>query len=86
MSTKNILVTATTFPRWKNDTEPNFVFVLSKLLAKNNKVVTLVPHFYKAKKFEILDGLKIYRFSYFFPSKLQKLCYEGGNFWQFKKI
>jgi len=48
---KKILVVATTFPRWKNDTEPSFVFYLSNLLAKKkHKVVVLVPHFLKAKK------------------------------------
>ena len=86
MSDKNILVTATTFPRWKNDTEPNFVFVLSKLLASHgHKVVALVPHFYKARKYEVIGNVRIYRFSYFFPYKLQKVCYEGGILGNFKK-
>lgn len=79
MAKKNILVTATTFPRWENDTEPNFVFILSRLLANyGHRVVVLVPHFYEAKKFEVMDNVKVYRFSYFFPSKLQKVCYQGG--------
>tara|TARA_Y100000310_G_scaffold345466_1_gene465302 strand:+ start:11797 stop:12999 length:1203 start_codon:yes stop_codon:yes gene_type:complete len=86
MPNKRILVTATTFPRWKNDTEPNFVFVLSKLLASyGHKVTALVPHFHKAKKSEVLDNVKIYRFSYFFPYSLQKLCYEGGIFGNLKR-
>lgn len=86
MPNKNILVTATTFPRWENDTEPNFVFVLSKLLASHgHKVVVLVPHFYKARKYEIMGNVKVYRFSYFFPYKMQKLCYEGGIFGNLKK-
>ena len=75
----NILVTATTFPRWRNDTEPNFVFVLGRLLAAHgHNVVALAPHFYGSRKFEIMGNIKVYRFSYFFPYKLQKLCYEGG--------
>lgn len=86
MRNKNILVTATTFPRWKNDTEPNFVFMLSRLLAGHgNKVVVLAPHFHKARKFEVIDGVRIYRFSYFFPYRLQKVCYEGGIFGNLKK-
>lgn len=86
MPNKNILVTATTFPRWKNDTEPNFVFVLSKLLAGyGHKVVALVPHHYKAKKYEVMGDVKIYRFPYFLPYKLQKLCYEGGIFGNIKR-
>ncbi|MBI2541507.1 glycosyltransferase family 4 protein [Candidatus Woesearchaeota archaeon] len=86
MPNKSILVAATTFPRWKNDTEPNFVFVLSRLLAGyGHKVVVLAPHFHNAKKFEVIDGVRIYRFSYFLPYSLQKVCYEGGIFGNLKK-
>ena len=86
MPNKNILVTATTFPRWENDTEPDFVFVLSKLLASHgHKVVALVPHFHNAKRYEVMGNVKVYRFSYFFPPKMQKLCYEGGIFGNLKK-
>ena len=83
---KNVLVTATTFPRWKNDTEPGFVFTLSNMLAKKGfNVVVLVPHCYNAKKFEIMGNLRVYRFSYFYPASLQKLCYEGGILENLKK-
>ena len=76
---KNVLVTATTFPRWKDDAEPNFVYVLSNLLAKKGYNITvLAPHHYGAKKFEILGNLKVYRFPYFYPLRFQRLCYEGG--------
>jgi len=86
MPNKRILVTATTFPRWKNDTEPNFVFTLSKSLSSyGHKVTALVPHFHKAKKSEVLDNVKIYRFPYFFPYRFQKLCYEGGIFGNLKR-
>jgi len=83
---KNVLVTATTFPRWKNDTEPNFVFKLSSLLSKKDYNITvLVPHHPNAKRFEVMGDLKIYRFPYFHPLKLQKLCYEGGILENIKK-
>ena len=86
MKKGNILVVATTFPRWKNDTEPNFVFVLSRLLSGyGHKVTALAPHFHRAKKYEVIDNVKIRRFSYFIPYKLQKLCYEGGIFGNLKK-
>lgn len=73
-----VLVTATTFPRWKNDTEPEFVFFLSKLLAKHHDTSVLVPHHFGAKKSEYMDKLKVYRFTYFYPARLQRLCYDGG--------
>ncbi|MBO06271.1 MAG: hypothetical protein CMI58_04465 [Parcubacteria group bacterium] len=75
---RNILVTATTFPRWKNDSEPPFVLNLCKELKKSFNVIVLAPHYKKAKKYEIMGGIKIYRFRYFFPVALQKVCYEGG--------
>lgn len=73
-----VLVTATTFPRWKKDTEPEFVFLLSKLLAKHHDISVLVPHHFRAKSFEYMDKLKVYRFTYFYPAKFQRLCYDGG--------
>ena len=80
-----ILVTATTFPRWEKDTEPAFVYFLSRLLAKKgHEIINLVPHHSGAKKYEEKDGMKIYRFRYFF-SKYQKLCYDGGILPNMKK-
>jgi len=74
----NILVVASTFPRWKNDTEPRFVYDLSKRLAKKHSVTVLAPHVYGARKNEVVARMRIYRFQYFFPARLQKLCYNGG--------
>lgn len=75
---KKILVLASTFPRWKNDTTPPFIFELEKRLTKDFDIHILAPHHKNAKKYEELEGLKIYRFQYFWPSKFQRLCYEGG--------
>ncbi len=81
----NILVTATTFPRWQHDAEPAFVYFLSRLLAKRgHTVINLVPHHPGAKLFEEKDGMKIYRFKYFFE-KQQRLCYDGGILANLKK-
>tara|TARA_Y100000310_G_C20674083_1_gene811908 strand:- start:307 stop:1512 length:1206 start_codon:yes stop_codon:yes gene_type:complete len=74
----NILVTATTFPRWDKDSEPGFVYYLNQeLVKKGHKVIALVPHHPGAKTYEEKDGMKIYRFRYFIPS-FQRLCYDGG--------
>ena len=75
----NILVLATTFPRWENDSEPAFVYNLSKrLAAKGFNITVLAPGAPDALSYEEMDGLKVYRFSYFYPKKLQKVCYDGG--------
>lgn len=79
-----VLVLASTFPRWKGDTEPGFVYELARSLTKNFDITVLAPHYHTAKKFEIMDGLKVVRFSYFL-SKYQKLCYEGGIHENLKK-
>jgi len=74
-----ILVLTSTFPRWKHDTIPPFVFLLSRELRENGvNIVAVAPHYPKAKFFEIIDGIEIYRFPYFFPFSLQRLCYDGG--------
>ena len=73
-----VLVLATTFPRWKNDTEPRFIFDLTKPLAEKVSLWVLAPHAPGAKMQEDIDGVKVLRFPYFFPKCMQTLCYEGG--------
>jgi len=76
---KKVLVLATTFPRWQNDTTPAFVYELSKRLQENGfEIVVLAPHYPGVKKFEIMDEMNIFRFPYFWPAKYQKLAYDGG--------
>ncbi|MBI2137103.1 glycosyltransferase [Candidatus Woesearchaeota archaeon] len=78
MEAIKILVTATTFPRWQNDTEPAFVYELSKRLADAGfEIMVLAPHFKGAKKEEMMGKVRVVRFPYFFE-RLEKLCYEGG--------
>jgi glycosyltransferase involved in cell wall biosynthesis len=85
MPKKNILVLASTFPRWKNDTTPRFVYDLSKRLALDHKITILAPHYPGAKKYDQSEGLEIKRFSYFYPESMQKLCYDGGIIPNMKK-
>lgn len=75
---KNVLVLTTTFPRWRNDTTPSFVFALSNLLAKKYKIIVLAPHAYNAFKNENMGNLEVRRFKYFFPEKYQKIAYGPG--------
>ncbi len=78
MSNKSLLVVTTTFPRWKNDTTPPFVFELCRRLKNQGfEIDVLAPHCNKASKHEKLDGINVYRHQYFF-SKLESLAYGGG--------
>jgi len=74
-----ILVLTTTFPRWKQDSTPSFIYEWSKRLQEIGfEIVVLAPSHFGAKRFEIMDGMKVYRFPYFYPAKYQKLAYGGG--------
>jgi len=79
-----VLVTATTFPRYKDDTEPSFVFELCKQMKKDYEQIALVPSSPVSEDEEEIEGIKIRRFRYFLK-KYQKLCYEGGILPNMKK-
>jgi len=80
-----VLVIASTFPRWKNDTTPRFVYELSNRLASTFKITVLAPHHKGAKEEEIMGKLRVRRFVYFKPESMQKLCYGGGMIPNMKK-
>lgn len=74
-----ILILATTFPRWEEDTIPQFIYELSKELQRNGlKVVVLAPHHPNAKRRETMSGIRVYRYPYFIPYRYQKLVFQGG--------
>jgi glycosyltransferase involved in cell wall biosynthesis len=74
---KKLLVFASTFPRWKNDTLPPFVYELSKRLTDEFDVSVLAPSYPGSKDFEIMDKMKVHRFHYFIK-KYEKLAGYGG--------
>ncbi|MCU0612891.1 MAG: glycosyltransferase [Candidatus Eisenbacteria bacterium] len=74
-----VLVLATTFPRWRDDTEPAFVYYLSQLLAERGfEITVLVPHAPGAALKERLGLLDVIRFPYAWPRSTQRVCYDGG--------
>lgn len=71
MKNIKILVLASTFPRWGNDSTPPFVYELSKQYTKEAEVVVLAPFSKGSKKYEVMDGMKVHRFNYWpFAKKL----------------
>lgn len=80
MSSKrpHVLVLTSTFPRWENDTEPAFVFELSRRLAREFDVTVLSPRTPGSKERENTGGLKVIRFPYFF-GRWEKLAMSGGG-------
>jgi len=78
MSEKRVLVLATTFPRWFPDSEPPFVWELTRRLAKSGYTMdVLVPHAPGALTYEVREDVSIHRFRYA-PKFFEKVCYEGG--------
>lgn len=71
-------MTASTFPRWKGDTEPRFVLDLAKALLKYFDVTVLAPAAVGAKEKEILEGVKVIRYHYLPFHNLETLCYPGA--------
>lgn len=75
---KKLLVTASTFPRWKDDTEPRFVLDLASHMKDAYDITVLVPAAPGAKEKEYLDGVKVIRYHYFPIHKWETLCYPGA--------
>ncbi|MGE5639962.1 MAG: glycosyltransferase, partial [Clostridia bacterium] len=73
-----ILVLTSTFPRWRDDREPPFVFELCRRLAAVHEVCVLAPHCRGAAvREEFAPGVHVRRFRYA-PASLETLAYEGG--------
>lgn len=72
-----LLVLASTYPRWSNDTEPAFVHELSRRLTTQFDVTVLAPHASGSKDEEVLDNVRVVRFRYA-PASLECLVHPGG--------
>jgi len=81
---KKLLVFTSTFPRWKHDTNPPFVYELSKRLTDKFDISVLAPHYPMAKEYEVMDKMRVHRFRYFFE-KHEKLACDGGILPNLKK-
>ena len=76
---KNLLLFTSTFPRWLGDEEiPQFIYELGKELTKYFNVHVLAPQAPGALELEDMDGMKVIRYSYFYPRGTQCLAYGTG--------
>jgi glycosyltransferase involved in cell wall biosynthesis len=74
---KQLLVLASTYPRWLGDHEPGFVHELAKRLTNEFDVTVICPHAKDACEIEILDNVTVYRYRYA-PAYLESLVNDGG--------
>jgi phosphatidyl-myo-inositol dimannoside synthase len=72
-----VLVLTSTFPRWAGDTEPRFVLDLCRRLLAVADVLVIAPHAPGAAREEVLEGVAVRRFRYFWP-RWQAVAYQGG--------
>lgn len=72
-----LLVITSTYPRWRDDTEPSFVHQLASRLTNRFDVVVSTSHTLGAKTAEIMDGVLVLRYRYA-PAGLESLVYGGG--------
>jgi len=75
---RRVLVMTSTFPRWKNDKGPAFVFELSRRLSVEFEITILAPRSVDSQKEENISGLRVVRFPYFF-NRWEKLAMHGGG-------
>ena len=73
-----ICILCTSYPRYKNDYCVPFMHSWARELAKTEDVTVVTSAGRETKGFEVIDNVKIYRFNYFYPKKLQRLTYSGG--------
>lgn len=73
----NLLVLASTYPRWRGDPEPGFVHELCKRLTAAFEVTVVVPHAAGAARIEQMDGVNVRRFRYA-PEFAETLVNDGG--------
>jgi len=73
-----LLVTASTFPRYANDTEPRFILDLAKSLLPYFDVTVLAPGGPSLAARERMEGVTVIRFHYFPIRRWETLCYPGA--------
>ena len=70
---------STMYLRYKSDTRGLMVWEINRnLLQKGINIDVVAPGDANYKAFEVIDNVKIHRFTYFFQRNLQKLAYGAG--------
>jgi len=73
-----VLQLITSFLRFKGDDSFNYEY-LRRIVSKVESIDVVVPHDRKnSLGFEVIGGIKIHRFRYFFPKSFQRIAYHGG--------
>jgi len=81
-----VLVMSSNYPRFSGDICGWFIHEISRQVSlKGFTVTTLSPHADQAKTLDLIDGIVIRRFRYWFPSRFEKLAYGSGVLYNIRK-
>ncbi len=74
-----VLLVTSNFPRWRGDATTPFILHLAQdLQSLGWDITVLAPHAPGAARAEQLDGIRVERFRYLWPERMQTVCYDGG--------
>jgi len=74
-----VCIIASAFPSSASDIRGKFVHEMAREIAKlGHELTVLAPYSSKSDDEYVLDGVKVKRFNYFFPKKMQQLCEGAG--------
>ena len=75
----NVLIAATSYPRWRGDFASVYLHRLAKSLTHQQiNVHVIAPHANGLKREEYIEGVHVHRFQYMYPANLQTLAYFPG--------
>jgi glycosyltransferase involved in cell wall biosynthesis len=77
---RRLLISASTVPRWAGDTLPAFVLDQAVALRRRRpglEIHVVAPHDEGAARYELVAGIHVHRFPYFWPARLARLAYPA---------
>jgi len=81
-----VCVLTSSFPRYQGDFPGIFLYRLLKALVKSGIDVSVVaPSDESTKDVEVMEGMKVYRFVYWFPKHYQRLAYGAALYNNLKR-
>jgi len=76
-----IAILTSSFPRHRGDYQGNFIYYQARgQVEQGNDVHVICPHIPGAPFYEIMDGIKVHRFPYFYPYRYERLSSDTGMY------
>jgi glycosyltransferase involved in cell wall biosynthesis len=76
-----IAILTSSFPRHRGDYHGNFIYYQARgQVDQGNEVHVICPHIPGAPFYEIMDGIIVHRFPYFYPFRYERLSSDTGMY------